>query len=63
MVEKDLSDSNDVRRLSPAELRKLTKDQLQFALRTLMEEAVEDTAAGPAVVQMTRIETKLQGAS
>ena len=55
MVEKDLSDSNDVRRLSPAELRKLTKDQLQFALRTLMEEAAEDTAAGPAVVQMTRI--------
>lgn len=59
MVEKDLSDSDDVRRLSPAELKKLTKDQLQFALRTLMEETAEDTAAGPAVVQMTRIETKL----
>ena len=58
-MDKDLSDSSDVRRLSQAELRKLTKDQLQFALRTLMEETTEDTAAGPTVVQMARIETKL----
>ena len=58
-MSRDLSDSDDVRRLSPAELKKLTKDQLQFALRTLMKETSEETAAGPTVVQMTRIETKL----
>ena len=41
------------------ELRKLNKDQLQFALRTLINEPAEDTAAGPSVVQMGRIEAKL----
>ena len=59
MADKDLSASEDVRRLSPAELRKLNKEQLQFALWTLINETAEDTAAGPAVVQMSRIETKL----
>ena len=41
------------------ELRKLNKDQLQFALRTLINEPAEDTTAGPSVVQMGRIEAKL----
>ena len=59
MADKDLSASEDVRRLTPAELRKLSKDQLQFALRTLINEPAEDTAAGPGVVQMSRIESKL----
>ena len=59
MSDKDLSVSEEVRRLSPAELRKLNKDQLQFALRTLINEPAEDTAAGPGVVQMSRIESKL----
>lgn len=59
MADKDLSVSEEVRRLSPAELRKLNKDQLQFALRTLINEPAEDTAAGPGVVQMGRIEAKL----
>ena len=59
MGDKDLSVSEEVRRLSPAELRKLNKDQLQFALRTLINEPAEDTAAGPGVVQMSRIESKL----
>ena len=59
MADKDLSASEDVRRLSPAELRKLTKDQLQFALRTQINEPAEDTAAGPSAVQMGRIEAKL----
>ncbi|KAF0307359.1 hypothetical protein FJT64_002290 [Amphibalanus amphitrite] len=59
MADKDLSASEDVRRLTPAELRKLNKDQLQFALRTLINETAEDTAAGPTVVQMGRIEAKL----
>ena len=59
MADKDLSVSEDVRRLSPMELRKLNKDQLQFALRTLINEPAEDTAAGPSVVQMGRIEAKL----
>ena len=59
MGDKDLSVSEEVRRLSPAELRKLNKDQLQFALRTLINEPADDTAAGPGVVQMSRIESKL----
>ena len=59
MADKDLSESGDVRRLTPAELRKLTKDQLQFALRTLINEPAEETAAGPGMVQMGRIESKL----
>ncbi|KAF0298410.1 hypothetical protein FJT64_004276 [Amphibalanus amphitrite] len=59
MADKDLSTSEDVRRLTPAELRKLNKDQLQFALRTLINEPAEETAAGPSVVQMGRIEAKL----
>ena len=59
VMNRDLSDSNDVKRMSPAEVKKLNKDQLQFALRTLMGESSEDTAAGPAVIQMTRIETKI----
>ena len=59
MADKDLSVSEEVRRLSPAELRKLNKDQLQFALRTLINEPAEDTAAGPGVVQMSRIMAKL----
>ena len=59
MADKDLSESEDVRRLTPAELRKLNKDQLQFALRTLINETAEDTAAGPGGVQMARIESKL----
>ena len=59
MVEKDLSTSEDVRKLTPLELKRLNKEQLQFALRTLINEPAEDTAAGPSVVQMGRIEAKL----
>ena len=59
MPEKDLSSSHDVRRLSPAEVKKLNKDQLVFALRTLIEEPTSETEAGPQTVQIARIETKL----
>ena len=59
MGDKDLSSSHDVRRLSPAEVRGLTKAQLTFALRTLIDEPTEETEAGPGVVQMARIERKL----
>ena len=59
MADKDLSESEDVRRLTPAELRKLNKEHPQFALRTLINEPAEETAAGPRVVQMSRIESKL----
>ena len=59
MPEKDLSSSEDVRRLSPAEVRKLSKDQLVFALRTLIDEPASETEAGPQTVQIARIETKL----
>ena len=59
MPEKDLSSSEDVRRLSPAEVRRLSKDQLVFALRTLIDEPASETEAGPQTVQIARIETKL----
>ena len=59
MPDKDLSSSEDVRRLSPAEVRKLSKDQLVFALRTLIDEPASETEAGPQTVQIARIETKL----
>lgn len=59
MADKDLSASEEVRRLSPVEIRRMNKDQLQFALRTLINETAEDTATGPTVVQMSRIESKL----
>ena len=59
MGDKDLSSSQDVRRLSPAEVRGLNKAQLAFALRTLIEEPAVETEAGPGTVQMARIERKL----
>ena len=59
MGDKDLSSSEEVRRLSPAELRGLNKAQLVFALRTLIEEPAVDTEAGPGISQMARIERKL----
>ena len=59
MPDKDLSNSQDVRRMSPAEVRKLNKDQLVFALRTLIDEPASETEAGPQTVQIARIKTKL----
>ena len=61
MPDKDLSNSQDVRRMSPAEVRKLNKDQLVFALRTLIDEPASEIEAGPQTVQIARIETKLDG--
>ena len=59
MGDKDLSSSQEVRRLSPAEVRGLNKAQLVFALRTLIDEPNAETEAGPETVQMARIERKL----
>ena len=59
MGDEDLSSSQQVRRLSPAEVRGLNKAQLVFALRTLIEEPSAETEAGPGTVQMARIERKL----
>ena len=58
MPDKDLSSSQDIRRMSPAEVRKLSKEQLIFALRTLIEEPAKETEEGPHTVQIARIEMK-----
>ena len=59
MGDEDLSSSQEVRRLSPAEVRGPNKAQLVFAFRTLIEEPSAETEAGPGTVQMARIERKL----
>ena len=59
MPERDLSTSEEVRSLSPAEIRKLSKDQLAFALRTLINELASETEAGPQAVQIAKIENKM----